>query len=328
MPSNYSFVTGKTQLIDPNNGSFVDTWDQPCNSNFGVIDASVSGTTVINIPAHTTPGTPYVTLTFPTFPTYSQPWTQPLAAQNLRLLLTGALSYNVSVYIPANVPGMWLVDNQTTNGFTITIKTNAAGSQGVAVPQGYTSFIFCDGTNVNWADQGNVVAHAIQPIPVGMIAPFAMTSVPSGWLSCDGSAVSRLTYAVLFSTIGTVWGAGDGSTTFNVPNFNQGAFLRGIGGNAAALGTQQTDTVGPHTHSITDPGHFHKPLNSSTNGNFLAIVADGPGQTFRTNCGVGSGPLYSSFQTEPATTGITVNTNTGSVETRPVNYSVAFCIKA
>jgi len=157
MPSNYSFVTGKTQLIDPNNGSFVDTWDQPCNSNFGVIDASVSGTTVINISANTTPGTPYVTLTFPTFPTYSQPWTQPLAAQNLRLLLTGALSYNVSVYIPANVPGMWLVDNQTTNGFTITIKTNAAGSQGVAVPQGYTSFIFCDGTNVNWADQGNLL---------------------------------------------------------------------------------------------------------------------------------------------------------------------------
>ena len=53
---------------------------------------------------------------------------------------------------------------------------------------------------------------------VGEVKYYAGTSVPSGYLLCDGSAVSRTTYANLFAAIGTTWGAGDGSTTFNVPN--------------------------------------------------------------------------------------------------------------
>lgn len=52
----------------------------------------------------------------------------------------------------------------------------------------------------------------------GMIIDYAGTSIPTGWLLCDGSAVSRTTYANLFAALGTTWGAGDGSTTFNVPN--------------------------------------------------------------------------------------------------------------
>ena len=55
-------------------------------------------------------------------------------------------------------------------------------------------------------------------LPSGMMAPFAGSSAPAGWLLCDGSAVSRTTYAALFATVGTTWGAGDGSTTFNIPN--------------------------------------------------------------------------------------------------------------
>lgn len=52
----------------------------------------------------------------------------------------------------------------------------------------------------------------------GMIKPFAGTTVPTGYLLCDGSAVSRTTYANLFAAIGTTYGSGDGSTTFNLPN--------------------------------------------------------------------------------------------------------------
>jgi microcystin-dependent protein len=55
-------------------------------------------------------------------------------------------------------------------------------------------------------------------LPSGVVAPFAGSSAPAGWLLCDGSAVSRTIYAALFAAIGTTWGAGDGSTTFNVPN--------------------------------------------------------------------------------------------------------------
>lgn len=52
----------------------------------------------------------------------------------------------------------------------------------------------------------------------GMVMAFAGSRPPAGWLMCDGSAVSRTTYAVLFAAIGTMYGAGDGSTTFNLPN--------------------------------------------------------------------------------------------------------------
>ena len=62
--------------------------------------------------------------------------------------------------------------------------------------------------------------------PTGMIGFFALKSVPPGWLICNGSAVSRTTYAKLFSIWGTTWGEGDGATTFNLPNLD-GRFLEG-----------------------------------------------------------------------------------------------------
>jgi microcystin-dependent protein len=55
-------------------------------------------------------------------------------------------------------------------------------------------------------------------MPIGMLMDFAGTQPPSGWLVCDGRTVSRTTYAALFAVIGTLWGAGDGSTTFALPN--------------------------------------------------------------------------------------------------------------
>ena len=75
---------------------------------------------------------------------------------------------------------------------------------------------------------------------VGSIALFAGAAIPEGYLLCDGAALSRTVYAELFSAIGTTWGEGDGSTTFNLPDFS-GKFIRGTGGNAAALGTVQAE---------------------------------------------------------------------------------------
>lgn len=53
----------------------------------------------------------------------------------------------------------------------------------------------------------------------GQLIEFAGNAAPDGFLPCNGAAVSRTTYAALFNVIGTIWGAGDGSTTFNIPNF-------------------------------------------------------------------------------------------------------------
>lgn len=75
------------------------------------------------------------------------------------------------------------------------------------------------------------IAFTTDLVPAGTMQMFAGNTIPAGWLLCDGSAVSRTNYAKLFSAIGTTWGAGDGSTTFNLPNsigrFAEGAATSG-----------------------------------------------------------------------------------------------------
>lgn len=94
--------------------------------------------------------------------------------------------------------------------------------------------------------------------PVGEVTMWATNTAPTGWLVCDGSAVSRTTYSGLFAVIGTVYGAGDGSTTFNLPN------LKG----RVVVGRDSTDTDwdtlgetrGSKTHTLTSaemPSHTH-----------------------------------------------------------------------
>ena len=71
--------------------------------------------------------------------------------------------------------------------------------------------------STGWLDLATA-SGATAAIPPGVIAPFAGSAAPTGWLICDGSAISRNTYSVLFTAIGTTYGAGDGSTTFNLPD--------------------------------------------------------------------------------------------------------------
>ena len=73
---------------------------------------------------------------------------------------------------------------------------------------------------------GMTGAVTINGVPVGTVLPFAGSSTPSGYVLCNGAAVSRTTYAALFAVIGTTYGAGNGSTTFNLPNYTD-KFLQG-----------------------------------------------------------------------------------------------------
>lgn len=78
---------------------------------------------------------------------------------------------------------------------------------------------------------------------IGDIIAFYGSTAPEGTLVCNGAAISRTTYSELFGVIGTTAGAGDGSTTFNLPDL-RGLFLRGLNGtNAAALGVEQGDAI-------------------------------------------------------------------------------------
>ena len=87
--------------------------------------------------------------------------------------------------------------------------------------------------------------------PVGSISLFAGTTAPNGWLICDGSAVSRTTYANLFSVIGTTYGTGDGSTTFNIPNL-KGKVPVGLDSNDTSF-----DTIGETGGSKELQEHSH-----------------------------------------------------------------------
>jgi microcystin-dependent protein len=84
--------------------------------------------------------------------------------------------------------------------------------------------------------------------PSGIIAPFAGSSAPSGWLICNGIAYSRTTYASLFTAIGTLWGVGDGSTTFNIPDL-RGQFLRGYDSRSPTSGAVDTTVISGVTTS-------------------------------------------------------------------------------
>ncbi len=100
--------------------------------------------------------------------------------------------------------------------------------------------------------------------PAGTILAFAGSSVPSGYLIANGAALSRATYSALFGAISTTYGAGDGSTTFNIPDL-RGEFLRGLDNgrgvdSGRALGTFQASQMSSHTHTFTGNaygGHTH-----------------------------------------------------------------------
>ena len=98
-----------------------------------------------------------------------------------------------------------------------------------------------------------VCASQIETTPAGIIVPFSGDVVPSGYLDCNGAAVSRTGKARLFAAIGTKWGAGDGVTTFNVPNLNDGSYLKGSSSagtkNGAVLPSLYATSAGTHTHT-------------------------------------------------------------------------------
>lgn len=121
---------------------------------------------------------------------------------------------------------------------------------------------------------GDPVTHAV---PIGSMVDFAGTSVPNGWLLCYGQAVSRTTYADLFAVIGTTFGAGNGSTTFNVPDFRGrvGAGKDDMGGTDSGLlssvfgAAAKTlgGVLGAASHLLTTaqiPSHNHGGSTNST----------------------------------------------------------------
>lgn len=200
-------------------------------------------------------------------------------------------------------------------------------------------------------------------MPIGAVFPFSGSVVPAGYLLCDGQAVSRTVYADLFATIGTIYGSGDGATTFNVPDMRD-QFVRGKS-DSRQIGSTQASAFGAHIHPVSDPGHAHTQLahdhtlTTSAHGHGITdpghnhavnagSVEGGSNWTLQSSVGI-SGPVSTSSNVtgisvqaagglsgttdskQPSiianTTGVAVGA-TGEAETRPQNIAMNYLIKA
>ena len=119
---------------------------------------------------------------------------------------------------------------------------------------------------------GNNIAVTYQPAVVGAVIAFAGSTSPAGWLLCDGSAVSRTTYAALFAVIGTTYGSGDGSTTFNLPNLTD-KFIQGNSTSGTVKNAGLPNITGSIQSRFDSGGYYTGFL--SNNGAFYADGAEG-----------------------------------------------------
>lgn len=148
------------------------------------------------------------------------------------------------------------------------------------------------------------ITKSASSIKAGTVAYFAASSAPAGWIKANGAAVSRSAYGALFTAIGTTYGAGDGSTTFNVPDL-RGEFVRGLDDgrgvdSGRGVGTAQGDSFRTHSHKMYATG--------TGSGVYPSHVYND----------------YSQSSTEPNTLN---SGSSGSSETRPRNVAMLACIK-
>lgn len=175
---------------------------------------------------------------------------------------------------------------------------------------------FSDGETLSAAKlNANFQALAQAGVPAGTIVAYGGSTPPAGWLLCDGSQVSRSTYAALYSAIGNAFGAGDGSSSFHLPDL-RGRFLRGVDGTANIDPDKTTRTA------------------MNVGGNTGNLVGSVQGDMFRSHVhvtnksnltGSGADYMYADHSIGVQVPGTTPPA--GGNETRPVNAYVNFIIK-
>jgi microcystin-dependent protein len=234
-------------------------------------------------------------------------------SQNNAFRLTGTLTGNVIITWPA-IGRTYFIANETSGAFSVTLKAGA-GSTSVVIPQG--------GSGYYTLNVDNIYAPTLPGVPIAAVSAFASTTVPSGWLACNGAAVSRTTYAALFASIGTTYGAGDGSTTFNLPDL-RAYFIRGWDDSRGidtgrVFGSTQISANLAHNHTFTGDlmaTHIHSfgVFSQDAGG---GVAADGTGNQSAT------------ANTTPTSAGTPTGTigSSGGTESRPINIAMQYCIK-
>ena len=165
----------------------------------------------------------------------------------------------------------------------------------------------------------------IVSIPTGMIAPFAMSTPPTGWLECNGATISRSTYAALFAAISTTYGAGDGSSTFLLPDL-RATFIRGFDNSRGvdsgrAFGSFQDQGLPAMKGDIADAHGFSRTQTNAVSG--FTNVFEGVGtSSWRTSIHSSSGN-YAEVRFD--STRIIPDASAGGL--RPKNLALMYMIK-
>ena len=186
----------------------------------------------------------------------------------------------------------------------------------------------------------------VQGVPSGSVFCMAVATVPSGYLECNGAAVSRTTYSVLFAVIGTAYGTGNGSSTFNLPDL-RGEFVRGFDNgkgtdSGRSIATSQSSQNAQHNHSMSVSGTTSNPTPTLT-GDVRRISegyrAQGTASGIFTKELDGNNNITGSSSTSPVagfsidaththTFSASGNTgNQGGNESRPRNVAMMYVIK-
>jgi microcystin-dependent protein len=178
-----------------------------------------------------------------------------------RLKITGDLQVTDTAYIKVT----------TTEKFTATALENIKTTDSVLIVTGNGVVGW-----IQFSDLETSFGNASSTIPSGAIMIWSTTTAPTGWMICDGAAISRTTYSALFAVIGTTYGAGNGSTTFNLPNLKGRVpvgYNIGVDSEFDAMG----ETGGSKTHTLSTseiPAHNHSVdiMRSSTSGTSTTYV--------------------------------------------------------
>ena len=263
-------VTTTYSLVKPEVGASADTWGAKINTNLDSLDSLLDGTTAI------------------------APDLVGWKVGGVAVTVTAG-EINILDGVTATAAELNVLDGVTATTAELNILDGVTAST--------TEINYLDG--VTSAIQAQI--DGIVTSPAGTVIQFAGSSAPAGYLKANGNAVSRTTYAALFAAIGTTYGTGDGSTTFNLPDL-RGEFVRGLDDgrgvdSGRALGSAQADELEAHNHDMY--------VDATTTGDALTIND--------TN-GVDEGSLAS-------TIGKPWMVETGGSETRPRNIALLYCIK-
>jgi microcystin-dependent protein len=178
----------------------------------------------------------------------------------------------------------------------------------------------------------NLTAVANQLIPIGGVIDFPSATPPNAnFLLANGQAIGRVQYASLFTLIGTTFGIGDGSTTFNIPNYTDrmsiaAGNIYSLGGTGGATTHTLTNSEIPHnSYTVTDPGHNHTDA-----GHSHGVTDPSHTHTVNTGSSAGAGTLNgpgsvgaATRTTNSSATGISINTGNASINSNTTGISVS-----